>query len=530
MQRRLFLTASAAVFLIILVGFGCTKLDTTTLGSDLVTVDNVNTFADTLNINSTQGYFNDSTILQKADNHAIGFISNDPLFGKTDARVYVQFKPTFYPFYFGTAGDTVKNNSYAGGSVNAGLDSAFLCLSYKGAWGDTSSIGNIAQTFQVKAITDDNFRAKTDTIRQLGSTPPTVLPASPVLGSAIITPQIIASKVMLGRGANRDSVTNQIRIKFTGAGADFASTLFNEQDTSMLSSNNGFRNDSSFRSKYNGFEIKVTNGMGNTLYFVNLSEVKSRLEFHFHKTKNGIKDTVVQSFQMYTSQTGASAASSSMNYIKRDYSTGTIPSANVPTNNIYLQTAPGTFSNLSIPGLTGYSNRIVHRAVLIVEQTPGDPATDKIYTPPPFLYLDLKDTVVSTTQQYKPVYFDLTSQVPYDPDAKTLNALYHPFPAANVDIANFGGAAVQKFEPGGTAFYRYEINLTRYIQHIVTNGYKNYDLRLFAPFNYYYPQYLGTKYLIPYYNPIAFGRVRVGAGSTQNVPHKMKLVVIYSKV
>ncbi len=529
MQRRLLLAASVAVFLIIIIGIGCTKLDTTTLGSDLVTVDNINTFADTLDINSTQGIFNDSTILQKGDNHAIGVINNDPLFGKTDARIYVQFKPTFYPYYFGEAGDTVKNASFSGGSVNAGFDSAFVCLSYKGAWGDTTSAGNIAQTFEVRAITDDNFRSKTDTIRQLGSATPMV--NSTLLGSAIITPQTIAKKVIIGRGAKRDSVTNQVRIKLVGNGADFAAALFNVQDTAALSTNNGLRNDSSFRQKYNGFEIRVTDGAaGNTLYFVNLAEAKSRFEFHFHKTKNGIRDTVVQSFQMYTSKLGSIEASSSMNYIKRDYSSVSLPAPNMPTNNIFLQTAPGTFASLSIPRLTGYSNRIVHRAVLIVEQTPDNPATDNIYTAPPFLYLDLKDTIMSSPQRYKPVYFDLTSQVPYDPDVKSLNGLYHPFPLSNVDISTFGGGALRRFEPNGTPFFRYEINLTRYVQHIVSNGFKNYDLRLYAPFNYYYPQYLGTQYLIPYYNPIALGRVRVGAGSTQNIPHKMKLVVVYSKV
>lgn len=521
MHRRLLLAAASAAFLLIALNIGCTKLDTTTLGADLITVDNVNTFADTLNVNATQGIFNDSTILQKGDNHAIGLITTDPLFGKTDARIYMQFKPTFYPFYFGGAGDTTKFDP----NNKAGFDSAFVCLSYKGAWGDTSVAGNIPQTFEVRAINDDNFRSKTDTIRQLGSTTPIV--DNNVLGSAIITPQIISRKVILARG--RDSVSNQIRIKLTGDGALFAATLFNGQDTTASGTNNGFFSDSIFRKKYNGFEIRVTNSAsGNTLYYVNLAEAKSRFEFHFHKTKNGVRDTVVQSLQMYTTRVGTIAASSSMNFIKRDYSGVTLPSPNTATDNVFLQTSPGTFSNLSIPGLTGYSNRIVHRAFLIVEQTPDNATTDNIYTPPPYLYLDLKDTLLSSPQRYKPVYFDLTSAVPYNPDVTTLNGLYHPFPLGNVDIGTFGGAALKRFEPAGNVFYRYEINLTRYVQHIVTNGYKNYDLRLYAPFNYYYPQYLGTQYIIPFYNPIALGRVRVGSGL--NINHKMKMVVIYSKV
>lgn len=526
MQRRLLLAVVSAAFLLIYLGVGCTKLDTTTLGSDLVTVDNINTFADTLSVNATQGIFNDSTILQKNDNHAIGVITTDNLFGNTDARIYVQFKPTIYPFYFGNAGDTVKNSSFIPGSTFAGLDSAFVCLSYRGAWGDTSS--NTTQTFEVRAITDEGFWRKTDTIRQLGGATPNVDNGN-LLGTAQINPASIAKKFVFGRGVYKDSVTNQIRIPLTGPGAIYAATLFNTMDTVSNSLNNGFLADSNFRKKYNGFEIRVRSGTGgSTLYYVNLADAKSRLEFHYRKTKAGVRDTVVQSFQMYTSQVGNTAASSSMNYIKRTYSPA-LPAPNAPTNNVFIQTAPGTFANLSIPGLTGYSNRIVHRAYLIVEQTPDNPSTDNIYKAPPFLYLDLKDsTVAGAPQRYKPVYFDLGASIPYNPDATSVNAIYHPFPFGNVDVQTFGGFELKRFEPAGAAFSRYEINITRYVQHIVSNGFKNYDLRLYAPFNYYYPQYLGTQYIIPYFNPIALGRVRVGSGSNSN--HKMKLVVVYSKI
>ena len=101
MQRRLLPAAFTAAFLLIIIGIGCTKLDTTTLGSDLVTVDNINTFADSMDIVTNQFTFEDSTSIQKNENHVIGKITTDPLFGSTDAAIYVQFKPAFYPFYFG---------------------------------------------------------------------------------------------------------------------------------------------------------------------------------------------------------------------------------------------------------------------------------------------------------------------------------------------------------------------------------------------------------------------------------------------
>ncbi len=522
MQKRFLPTAFLAASLLV-IGYSCTKFDTTSQGADLVTVDNINTFADTLDVIATQGIFtnvDDSTILSKTENHVIGNITNDPQFGNTEAAIYVQFKPTFYPFYFGSVGDTVKN------LAGTGFDSAFICLSYRGAWGDTS----ISQVFEVRAIAnaDNDFRDKTDTLRRLNYQPSVV---TTILGSATLKSQDIISKKKIVYG--KDSVENQIRIPLTGAGAIFAASLF-LQDSTATGSNNGFYKDSIFKTKSNGFEIKVSGtGNGNALFYVNLADAKTRLEFQYFKKKNGIKDTAIQSFQMYPQKTASALASSSANYIKRTHSLGTIPTVGAPTNDVYIQTAPGTFANIKIPELNAGSpkatNRIVHRAYLIVEQNPSGAPTDNHFTPPPYLYLDLKDTSLAIPQRYKPVYFDLSNQVGYNPDATGINPLYHPFPAVNnIDLNNFGGAALKRFD-GANTFYRYEINITRYVQHIVTNGYKNYDLRLYAPFNYFYPQYEGAKYVIPFFNPLAFGRVRVGTGTNTN-NHKMRLVIVYSKV
>ena len=524
MQKRFLPALFAAVLSLIFIGFGCTKLDTTTLGSDLVTVDNVNTFADTMSVNATQGIFNDSTIVHKIDNYVIGNLTTDPLFGSTTAAVYVQFKPNFYPFYFGntSGGDTTKNDPLG----KADFDSAFICLSYRGVWGDSSATAYvtppISQTFEVRRIVDQDFRDKNDTSRKLSYRPAVV---STLLGSALITPQQVQKQVYLGKGRNLDSVSNQIRIPLnTPAGIALARNIYYNQDSTAAGPNNALYSDGLFRSYLHGFAVTV-NGPGNTLYYVSLADQKSRFEFHYHKTKNGIRDTVVQSFQMYPITIGTDSTSSSANYVKRDY-TGAQIAAPVPTN-LYLQTSPGTYASLNIPGLTGYSNRIIHRAYLIVEQTPYDVNTDAIYSAPPYLYLDLKDTSTAVPQRYKPVYFDLSPSFYYNPDATDLTSFYHPYPAANVDVLNFGGNALKRADGTGN-FTRYEINITRYVQHIVTNGYHNYDLRLYAPYNYYYPQYPGAQYVIPYYNPLAEGRVRIGSGT--NLNHPMRLVVVYSKI
>ncbi len=515
MQKRFLPTAIVAFFIVIITVSACTKLDTTTLASDLITVDNVNTFDTTLSIVATQ--FNtgqDSFLIGKNDNHVIGNITNDPLFGSTASAIYVQLKPTFYPFYFGNAGDTVK------GIPAVGLDSAFVCLSYKGAWGDTTAIAG-TETFEIYKITDNTFRDMTDTIRNnrfllSGSS------INTLVGSSVSSPAIAAQQVNFGRGSFKDSATNQIRIKLD---YNFAKTLF-ESDSSSSVVNKAFNNDSLFRNELNGFAIKVRAGTGGKrLMYVNLGEAKTRLEFHYRKSKNGIKDTLVQSFQTYVFPTLTGKASSTGNYLKRDYTGSQVESAVTNTNNVYVQTSPGTYVNLQVQGLQDMTNRVIHRAYIIAEQDAfaGDNSN---LTPPPYMYLDLVDGV----NKYKPIYHDLNPNSFYTPDA-----VVNYYPYSNVDPVHFGGIALGRTN-GTENFTRYEINITRYVQQIVTKRDISYQLRLFAPYYNIYPQYNPTGLngfnvrtsVLPFYNSLGLGRVRLGSGSNTN--HKMKLVVIYSKI
>lgn len=63
----------------------------------------------------------------------------------------------------------------------------------------------------------------------------------------------------------------------------------------------------------------------------------------------------------------------------------------------------------------------------------------------------------------------------------------------------------------GNSHKYYTFNITRYVQRIVTQHTRVYDMRLYAPFNINYPQYSGAY--IPYGNNVAFGRVKIGSGS-----------------
>jgi hypothetical protein len=518
--------------------YSCTKLDTTVLGDDLLTVDNVNTFADTLEVNTTQGIFAagtgfnyDSTLQARTDIQYLGNLGSLPeLYNvKTEAAIYVQFKPTFFPFYFGNPLDTVKN--YAA----TGIDSVVLCLSPRSVWGDSTS-SSIPQTIEVREVNSAIFRDKPDSLFGLRFRPgfPN---ANPIIGTSTLMPQSLVNKTIYGRQAFRDSVSNQLRIKLDPS---FVAKIFNNQDSSSSGSSNGFYNDSIFRRNFNGFEIKSLSTNGNTLYGFSLADGKTRLEFHYKKRNltAGTKDTVMQAFFMSNGTNtdflaGVKNPSSVTNYIKRDYSSSSVVTG-PSTNNMYLINAPGTYINVNIPDLTAYRNKkdkIIHRAYLQIDQNDA-PNTSK-FTAPPYLYLDLIDSL--DPNKHKPVYFDLNSQILYNPDATFLNPLYHPYPSGSIEVGSIGGRAMDRVD-GGVGFKRYEINVTRYVQHINANNFYNYDLRVMAPYNYFYPQYLGNQYIIPFYNPLATGSLRVGAGTkslpmpNNTVPRRMKFIVVFSKV
>jgi len=502
-QKRILPLAITAVTLISLIGWNCTKLDTTDIGSDLLpAVDNVHTFADTLPINSTQGFFNDSTAIGKSDDYALGSITNDPLFGRTTANIYMQLKPPFYPYYYGNPGDTI-----------VAFDSVVLCIKYAGFWGDSSQPVGL----EVREVNDHQFGIDSVEVENTTAYKPYV--SGTVLATASVNVLTIANYIKLNNG--RDSVNNQIRIKMPGA---WAAALFAKDSVQAHAATNALYSDSIYRTFYNGIAVLAT-GSGKGLLYASLADTATKLEVHYKRKNGGQIDSVYTSFRL-NPNAGVTAAnapvSNTSNYILRERA-GFPVKTNTDPNVHYLQTAPGTFVNLNIPALATLSNRIIHRAEIIVEQVPSVPANplDETYSAPNFLYLDLKDT--GTTNKWKPVYFDLNTAEVYDPDYKTAI----PYIASQINYQYFGGYRRSKTDPltGGLIKY-YNFNISRYVQQIVTNHTKSYDLRLYAPFNLNYPQYSGT--FIPFGNNIAYGRVRIGSGSNPN--YRLRLRIVYSNL
>jgi len=499
-KRILSIAATAFIFSLIIVG--CSKLDTTDIGSDLLpVVDNVNTFELVLPVNTSQGIFNpDTTKIAYTDDHVLGKINNDPLFGTTKADVYVQFKPTFYPYYFGNAGDTI-NPAF---DSRTGFDSVVLCLSYKGFWGDST----IPVQLQVKEVQNNvgnnGLWDSVNISKPINYTPAT---GGNAIGTANIDITGLGNYIIYSN--HKDSVKNQIRIKLSTA---FANALF-ARDTNALG-NNSFRSDSLFRAFNNGLAI-IASGGGNGLMYTNLTDSSSRLEIHYRRKNGGVIDTTFSSFKISTISSSI-ATSASVNNIVRNRAG--FPASNPSTDEIYLQTTPGSFANLKIPALDTLSNRIIHRAEIIIEQIPYDPQSDAYFSPPAFLYIDLKDT--GTTDKWKPIYFDLNPNVGYNPDDK-----YNLFPNGGTDYAYYGGFVRSKTDFLSNPIKFYNFNITRYVQQIITKKTNNYLLRLFAPYDINYPQYSA---IVPYGNRLANGRVKVGSGTNAN--YRMRLRLVYSKI
>lgn len=503
MQRKFTGFSFYALALLFIIS-SCTKIDTTTIGGDLIPVDNETTFADTLDIIGTQGTFTDDiTTTNRSTTHVLGAITNDPVFGKTNAELFLELKPGFFPYYFGAAGDTIDPVF----DNRTRFDSAVLCLSYKYFYGDTNQL----QSFKVYAINNSTTDFK-DTSYRLNYRPDGGL--GTLIGSATINPKRLADTIHFP-GSAAATVNNQLRIKLDN---DFLNSFigkWTKADTAA-GSTSIYRSDTNFRAAFKGFAIvHDDNTAGSGLFYVSLTDNTTRLEVHYVKRNKAVIDTSFSSFYLTNGNTNV-VNSAHANFVQRD-STGSELKDNRQGDALYIQTTPGTYANLSIPGLANRKNAIIHRAEIFVEQIPSlDPPTaaiDDYLIPPAYLYLDLID---SANKGFKPIYLDLNPSSIYDPD----NSITY-FPAAGIDYNYFGG--YQHYaDSNGKKVYYFTFNITRYVQRMATNGEYNYNFRLYAPVDLYY-----RGYKTSFTNSLAYGRIKIGNGINRG---KMRLRIVYSKI
>ena len=83
----------------------------------------------------------------------------------------------------------------------------------------------------------------------------------------------------------------------------------------------------------------------------------------------------------------------------------------------------------------------------MIEQIPEDYITDSIFSVPPYMYIDLKDT---GTQKWKPIYKDLNPNSMYDPDFKSG---FPYFPGSGIDYSYLGAVASKRMNAIGPVSY-----------------------------------------------------------------------------
>lgn len=472
-----FKTALSALLFLFFFSWSCTKIDTTTLGANLIpVVDNVHTFDTTLNVIANNFDTPVCDSVYRSDFHALGIISNDPYFGKTTANMYFELKPPYYPFAFPVADNATLV-----------LDSAVMILSYSHSYGDTLQPQNV----KVYKLLDQFKYGNTYTTCNLFNYDSSVL-----LGAQTYIPATLDDSIHFFR----EDASNQLRIKLSNS---FAQGFITDSSTI-------FKTDTTFENYFKGFAIIADQMLGgNAISYFNLNNADTRLSFYIRYAAGGVKDTSRIDFS-FNGYSGVA------NSVVHDRGTSEITKHLTPVATgdsvIYIQTAPGSYAEIKIPGLTGMSNRVIHRAELIVDQVSSPSPSDVFLTPPNYLYMDTKDTSTNGTYIPIPCDFTITSQQP--------------------DLTYFGGFKKLINDGNGNQVYQYVFNISRYVQSIVTKGSNNAILRLRAPYNITnQTAYLDrcNQFVSPFnfhLNNIAEGRIKLNG--TGNTTTRMRLHIIYS--
>ena len=473
---------------------GCKKInDATSLGGELLPpIDNVNTFDTSVSVEIYNGIFNpvaDSQRLNKGEEHFLGRINNDPLFGGTDARMFFELKPTNYPFTFANAD---PDSLY--------IDSVVLVMNYVETYGDTL----VPQTVNVYELAPTNAPLNPDSNYLINSND---FVLGNQLGSRTFLPAALNDSVK----AYLDTTFNQLRIRLDDA---FGERLLKYDTISGV--NGAYVNDSTFKSKFKGFAVQSMSS-GNAVMGFDLAGANTKLAIYYRYNKNVQIDTTVTYFR-FNSLFGVSRSGAAQ-YVVRDHSFGEIAGVqggSAPDQLGYVQNTPGSFLTVKIPDLANVTNRVIHRAELIVEQVYD--VSDTLFPTPSYLYLDAYDpTIALPKKQYRTIPYDVI----YD--------------GQDFNRVAFGTVATNKVDANGKVVKVWKFNISRYVQHVLTSTSTLYDLRLSAPFQvltqYGTPPVVSDVTVGMFINPtIVKGRVRVAGGTPASNPQRMRLRLVYSKI
>jgi hypothetical protein len=468
---------------ILFVMFGCNKLETTTIGSELIPNDD-KLITDTLylNIDTRQSNLDsanlDTSSIRRNEGVCVGAV-DDPLMGKTTAAAYFQVLPQIFPFSFPVSKDSIM------------LDSVVLAMSYIGTYGDTNAISKV----EVFRVADPGF-SPTKTYR-ISESP--AFSFAGKLGETTFTPAILKKGYKLIY--KNDTSFNQLRIR-----------LDNQLAIELLNENNvtgAYKNDTTFRNFLNGFAVvpdSTLSGNG-ALHYYSLNVSTSNLQlFYRYKKRAGGEDTTVTIFPFET----FSGKTALANKIHR-----TIPSTlNNSGEYAHIMTAPGLSAYLNVKGLDALKGKpyIIHRAEIIAEEAEGS-GVSNILTPPVTHLYSLNNNGQQATIPFDSAFY--FNRISFDFNRNLfLNGITQSYSGGSPGFVTVNN---QKL-----AVYRY--NVTRYVQNVINGNTQPRVLKIAAP---YYAEFAGDNISIAPLNGIAAGRVKLKGGAHPTKP--MRLVIYYSK-
>jgi len=464
----------------------CTKITTTDIGGGLLPgVDNIDAKELYMDI-ATKNAGDSLNHVAVSQDFSLGYISNDPMFGKVAASVNVQLQPSTFPFSFG---------NYNKDSV--WFDSAVLVMSYKGVWGD--SFQNLA--FRVYQISNDEPFSPDSVYSSAHLFDRNLVELTNGFSPAVINPRRLADSVY----PYNEAATHQIRIKLDSA-------TIGRKLVYAFDSSNAYKSATAFNQYFRGIQVKPEQ-TGNSLLRINVLDSNTKLAIYYRyadPSNAGKRDTAVNYWKATSGSTAAS------NYIKRDHSGALVqqyyPSSNIQDSLIFLEAGPGIFSTVTMPNLSSLKNIIIQRAEIVMDQVPDN---SDLFLTPPQIFL----TTYST--KYNKRFLTPGSQV-LGSDSTSVSNLSSlgVFPLGTVDPLT------------GRTHYSYKFDLTQYVQNVVTHGAQQYNFVLYAPGNdvIYAGEESDVRVRIsatPLNNP-AVGRVVLGGGNSVN--HKMRLHIVYSTV
>ena len=479
---------SSVILLIPVIFFSiisCTRIDTTDLGDGLIpAVDNVTTFDTTMDVQTDNFLFNDTTRSFTSDDMALGYISSDPEFGQTIGEMYFNIGAQVYPFWPYDGKDSVK-----------AIDSVVLQLAYRGTYGDTVT----PQTFRVFEL--DPSSTFKDSAYLLTSPP--FRPLGLELGSKALSFQTLNDSINVARGSDVDTprTTNVLRIRLDST---FGRKIVNFDST-------GHKTDSAFRSKLRGLAvIPDTTNAGNGFAYFNLADLdNSKLIIYYKIWVNGKLDTTFTEYKH--------VANGQANLIRRK------PGGNFATylNNgnpqdaqCYIQSTPGSYVTVTIPNLDQLNNRVIHRAELRVTQL--ETGSESKFGVPRLVLLDEETLDKDSAYTIQNDFILTNSGNRFE---------------ANYDV--FGG----NLKSDKT----YRFTISRRVQGIVTRKEPVLRFRLSSPYepeNWFYPPGKFADYAPSTLQKLPFtallqpgnGRVVVWGGNAPDPAKKMKLYIVYSKI